>query len=80
MLLICTVKGEGLAETQGEGLPEKIKGAALAAAPKIRISLEKKIIAAKSVAMRQYSKTHLFHYQTLPLSLCSKGADQGFLV
>ena len=42
-VLICTVKGEGLAETQGEGLPEKIKGAALAAAPKIRISLGKKL-------------------------------------
>ena len=43
VLLICTVKGEGLAETQGEGLPEKIKGAALAATPKIRISLGKKL-------------------------------------
>ena len=40
---VQTVKGEGLAETQGEGLPEKIKGAALAAAPKIRISLGKKL-------------------------------------
>ena len=35
VLLICTVKGEGLTETQGKGCQRRSKGAALAGALKI---------------------------------------------